>query len=515
MFGVNLFSNSSRQPIIQTEAIMVSIEQPEVRKNVFYFINKSLSAGRSAFEKTFGKLVGMLILPASLLYQKDTNYYEEVKHSCDSNNKSLLSTNDVHCTFKNYKITSNIDTLENCVLDTMEISPKSGDKKDFVHIINFLGNAEIYELSVRDKIEDTISNNSVNIIFNYPGVGESKGSSYCKDVLVKSGIVQVQRLLDQGIPPSKIVLNGFSLGGAIATLVAEHFHQSGKNIYLFNSKSFDNTAEFVLYQVREIIQHKIADLSKQYKNSEDKFKHLPILFLQAGILFVLSPIVFTISAIADVLVRLSGWNINAGSAYNKIDEKYKDYIICQPEKKIRNLVEGDGIIPAGHSIHSSQRMIRHRKKQLIDELRKYVSSNERPKAELLFEQMRHENFHGNQEEKMSLIRLAIVNYRDGIIDVCLDKLKNLRDIYKYEHKFYMSKNPDGQNVFGDHISHSKVTGHIELNNSLYQRHSQDSYHVPAPHTNEKMTATEYYQKFVSKVKHPSTIQIPSLGEGAF
>ena len=57
--------------------------------------------------------------------------------------------------------------------------------------------------------------------------------------LVTDGIAQVQRVLDLGANPKNITLDGLSLGGGVADLlVAYHFHQLGKQVYLWNDRSF-------------------------------------------------------------------------------------------------------------------------------------------------------------------------------------------------------------------------------------------------------------------------------------
>ena len=84
-----------------------------------------------------------------------------------------------------------------------------------------------------------------NIIgFNYRGCYGSIGRKISTEDSVTDGVTQVNRLLDQGVDASNIILHGHSLGGAIAIKVFDYF--ANKNIIIglcINENSFGRVWE--------------------------------------------------------------------------------------------------------------------------------------------------------------------------------------------------------------------------------------------------------------------------------
>lgn len=128
-------------------------------------------------------------------------------------------------------------------LETIVVNPKRPLRPQ-IYVIRFNGNEESAGGNI-DEISQDVAAGCTAICFNYPGVGDSSGSPKNSQSLVESGKAQVQYLLDRGVRPEQIILKGHSLGGAVATKVASELHRDGKNVNLFNSRSFSSLSYVV------------------------------------------------------------------------------------------------------------------------------------------------------------------------------------------------------------------------------------------------------------------------------
>lgn len=209
-------------------------------------------------------------------------------------------------------------THDGAALDTVEIIPYrliNIDLNEKNFIIKFKGQKGFYESTLDDYVKDAVSSNMVVIGFNYRGVGHSTKPPLVFQDLVTDGIAQVQRLLDMGVNSEKILLDSESLGAAIATMVAFHFHEKKMPVYLFNSRSFSSLSHTA-------VETKIPGYSNSIKY-----------FLRR-----------TISSI--------GWEADVAAAYKQIDIKYKCYmVVAKPSKNST----GDTVIPHHCSLHKAVR----------------------------------------------------------------------------------------------------------------------------------------------------------------
>jgi hypothetical protein len=92
-----------------------------------------------------------------------------------------------------------------------------------LHILYFLGKGEYFEYTLFDMVREVNATGATLHAFNYCGLYNSEGKILELNDMVNNGISAVNDLLDQGIDPNKIVLQGNSLGGAIQNEVAMHF----------------------------------------------------------------------------------------------------------------------------------------------------------------------------------------------------------------------------------------------------------------------------------------------------
>jgi pimeloyl-ACP methyl ester carboxylesterase len=150
------------------------------------------------------------------------------------------------------------------------------------------------------------------VLFDYSGVNGSKGWAHNTQTLLNDGIVQVNHLLKQGVKPENIILYGWSIGGAIASLVADYFHQQQRTVYLFNDRSFSNLSFTAVGIVKE----------------------LPLLGPVLAYL-LLPTIKFALWA--------TGWEMEADQAYRNVPRRYRTHTV----------LKDDEIIPYYASLHEA------------------------------------------------------------------------------------------------------------------------------------------------------------------
>ncbi len=315
--------------------------------------------------------ISKLILPA----QTDTKNRKELLRD------KVLSSDPKLYSFTKVKVKIS-ETFDSAELDTLEISSKTqGEKerKKQKFIINFNANATHYEDEL-NSLTSTAGRLKCNVIgFNYRGVGESLGTPSSKDKLVQDGIAQVQRLLSEGIPASQITLSGRSLGGSIATLVAEHFHKQGQKIYLFNDRSFSTLTKAAVGFIKS-------------NKSTGGYK-----FLNKLVDLFIAPIV-------KGLLKLSSYEIDAASAYRSIPNTHKEYLVARGIKDVRRKQQStsqfeDGIIHHSASLHVDEFMKQERR-QLKKEINLLPLTDAQKKELKKYNKMHATNVEGGHNVRL-------------------------------------------------------------------------------------------------------------------
>lgn len=287
--------------------------------------------------KLFGELVSGLVLPA----QNDN--FDDLTVTDDT----VTHYNEENLTCEKHEVI----THDKAHLDTFEIKHAAQaniDPKFQKYIINLVGNGMCYEHIIDDMKEDAKALQANVVGFNLRGVGKSTGKAKSRDDLVADGISQVQRLLDQGVSPQNITLKGHSLGAGVASLVAQHFHQLGQPINLFNSRSFSTITNFLVGHIRLD-----RDEDGQAIGHKDSIGGRILGWLAKPFI--------------KFAVALAKWEINAGSAFKSIPEAYRDYIVVRSGKGIRSNRIDDTVIPHYASIHKELTSERRAKKAAIDD----------------------------------------------------------------------------------------------------------------------------------------------------
>lgn len=287
--------------------------------------------------RLLGEWVGSIVL----LAQGDFN--EEKINDID-----VKSHNDDELYCEKYKVI----THDEAHLDTFEIKHESQVRlapKYQKYIINMVGNGMCYEQILDDMKNDAKTLQSNVIGFNFRMVAGSVDESKKEKIRVKSqaeliidGIAQVQRLLHEGVSPENITLKGHSLGAAVASKVAEHFHNLKQPINIFNGRSFSSITNFVVGLIR---------LKKDLGHKESL----------GGIIlgFLAKPFI-------KIAVALVDWEIDAGSAFKNIPKAFRDYVVVRSRKEIRDKHYDDRVIKHYASIHKVLSSERHAEKARID-----------------------------------------------------------------------------------------------------------------------------------------------------
>lgn len=250
------------------------------------------------------------------------------------NGRTRLESSTSHNNTPNFEY-HNVITSDNIILDTVEINP-SFKLLNVPHVIKFNGNSMTYHDRLPEMIEAANDMGVVMVAFDYPNVGHSGSIRlYSQQPLVNAGIAQVQRLLDRGVHPNKITLDGSSLGGAIATLVADYFYHKRQSIqlHLINDRSFSS--------VTNVISSMLGTQKLNF-------------FIKPTLLLV-------------------GWEINAARAFKRLPENNKmvlfskhdttiNYGIASLYKEVKHVISDKQVyeIANGHTmdyVHTAQRKL--------------------------------------------------------------------------------------------------------------------------------------------------------------
>ncbi|MFT4057972.1 MAG: hypothetical protein QM652_00325 [Legionella sp.] len=198
--------------------------------------------------------------------------------------------------------------------NTIKVGDLKSDPSVCNHVVIFNGNAGVYhealefnyslasslyrKLANKALTESNFSTTLQITSFDYRNVHNSKSDApiTALNELVEDGIAQVQNLLDKGADPRRITLLGNSLGGVVGTLVAEHFHNLGIKVRIYNMRSLSSIQKY--------------------------------------------------SSAVDTLTNFFGnkkhpWNADALAAFNRIPTEDKDYAVIHPPKAKPNAEKKD------------------------------------------------------------------------------------------------------------------------------------------------------------------------------
>lgn len=280
---------------------------PVPKQNFIFEFFSSFSSSPTSF--SVGEPIGELVLPAQ--WRQPQTITENKITQVENYNAVTIDGGFIY-------------THDEAALDTIEIIPNQIqevpiEKRRF--IIKFNGNGGQYQDLFENYANDAQTLNAAVIGFNYRGVGQSIKAPKVFQDLITDGIAQVQRLLSKGANPENILLDGHSLGGGIATMVAQHFHNLNQRVYLWNDRSF-------------------ASLSKAAAG-----------IIAPNLPGILDDVLQTsIESSSWSVMKPSGWDVDVAAAYNSIPANFKGYmVVAKPSDKSL----GDGVISHPASLHKS------------------------------------------------------------------------------------------------------------------------------------------------------------------
>jgi hypothetical protein len=207
-----------------------------------------------------------------------------------------------------------VETHDGAVLDTIEV--KSSHEGAHRYIVKFNGNGGLYQDLLTEYVRDAKRLEATIIGFNYRGVGKSYPNPRAYQELVTDGIAEVRRLLDSGVPSTQIILDGHSLGGSVAVLVASYFHKRDLPMYVINDRSFSTLANAAAGIVKRIVPLPESSLAST----------------------------------SHVALTLTGWQVDVANAYKAIPAEYKCYMVVDKDSADGL---GDGVISDRASMHQA------------------------------------------------------------------------------------------------------------------------------------------------------------------
>jgi hypothetical protein len=128
-------------------------------------------------------------------------------------------------------------------------------------------------------------------------------------------------------------LDGISLGGAIATLVAFYFYQKGQNLFLFNDRSFSD--------ISRVATGIICNNSSECAQT-------------------------SFESTAFSLLKLSAWNIDAGTAYRRLSRSHTAHMYVDKVSSEYPDNVGDQVIPHEASLHEAVKNVESGYKMLVN-----------------------------------------------------------------------------------------------------------------------------------------------------
>lgn len=163
------------------------------------------------------------------LIESSSKEIDELKGSVAEINRIHQARNDFISKNTNAEQVT-VETEDGVEIDTVKIKNGKSDK----WIVYFCPNASCYEVQL-DELKKISDLTGANVYTgNYRGVMRSKGGIRSTHDMILDGKAMVQKLISEGVPPENILIQGWSIGGGVATEVAANFPKA----HLCNLSSF-------------------------------------------------------------------------------------------------------------------------------------------------------------------------------------------------------------------------------------------------------------------------------------
>lgn len=320
-----LMSSNNKKPVKPKKT-----SEEKVLSAMFWLfpLTAAYGAVRFVVNGLFGKLMGKAIVPALKIPQDDPQTLAATNASKIFEHQNNLLT-----------YATQVPTYDGASLDTLEIqNPEEAKKptKQQTFVINFMDRFDNYAVKRKQFAKQALELPANQICFDYRGVNKSSKAPRSYKDLVTDGITQVNRLLDLGVAPKNIVLNGDDLGAAIATFVAQHFHERNINIRVFNSRGFATLTKDVVGRIGVKLKNPDVDFNnKKLKVFAADEKHpTPATGLARFVKTLAAPFV-------KLGLSLTRWEMYPAGAYYNLPERSKEFITVKPSKQERKYPDAD------------------------------------------------------------------------------------------------------------------------------------------------------------------------------
>jgi hypothetical protein len=261
---------------------------------VIYVISSVLTFG--LFPYIIHKIslyIAKKVLPALVTPQEDILEYRERKKSFIQPQQELVQEFDIQ--LEDGALINGMTLFLN---ETAKEAFKRQNAEDQKWIVRFKGSRGFFEGNLLGY-QCLGQNLKANVLlFNYRGVGDSKGELWKPEQLILDGEACIQYLLSKGVKEENILIHGTSLGGAVGTQVASLHNQ----IALINERSFSTITAEVLAVIKK--SPELALLDKRLDSPSAQF------FLNYGL-----------ESLVSKIFHVSGWELDSIAAYKKIKAK--------------------------------------------------------------------------------------------------------------------------------------------------------------------------------------------------
>lgn len=214
-------------------------------------------------------------------------------------------------------------------------------------IIHAEGNFQRYESFMNGYVNEARRHPECTIVaFNYRNVGESRGIATSQNDWIEDAVSVVNYYRVQGVPTENILLNGYSLSGAILTLAAAKIYaqdkaqnNQAKSLKLINNRSFSDLSEMVMRFFLPGRRKAILNTFIYLACTALYFSWPMTAFLTTAVLLSSTVSESIACQLLKPWIKLILWlnfgTLNAIKAYNSLPASAKDYIVAKNDQNIQ------------------------------------------------------------------------------------------------------------------------------------------------------------------------------------
>lgn len=153
-----------------------------------------------------------------------------------------------------------------------EVNPESKT------IVYFPGNATLWQFCISTFLDWHISTGADVICYNYRGTGGNLLFPLNEDDIINDGLIQIKKLINEGVAPNRIFALGNTLGGGDVIGISSALEDQGISINVGNDRSFESLYVVIKRLVGKLfpfLAKPCADLASDYRWRLDSAASLP------------------------------------------------------------------------------------------------------------------------------------------------------------------------------------------------------------------------------------------------